>query len=363
MDLRHLPAICAALAIDPARDGLHIATATAAPGAAPALDAATPTLLPTPLDAALLAAVRDRYPASHPVRLVLHSGAVEDLSLADFTADRATNDTTALYLPPLPAEADLRHPRGLIAIVRRLRDPEGGCPWDLEQTHESLKSDLLEETYEALDALDRADPTSLREELGDILLQVVLHARIAEQTDEFTTADVLEGVSTKLIRRHPHVFGDVTAATSAEVLVNWDRLKRSEREATPRADTSALAGVSAAMPALAYSHAILGRAQRAGFAWPATADILAKVAEEAQELATAPDPAARRHELGDLLLALTSLARALDVEAEEALRLAAARFNARFRHMESQTRGTGLPAEPAALLRLWDAAKSAESGA
>ena len=361
MDLHSLPALCQALALDPGRHGLHVASASA-----PTLDPATPTLLLDPLDDALLAAIRDRYPADHPLRLARFDSdrvLLSDTTPTAITTDQTAN-ATALYLPPLPAEADLRHARGLMAIVHRLRDPDGGCPWDLEQTHDPLKSDLLEETYEALEALDRGDPASLKEELGDILLQVVLHARIAEQTDEFTTADVLEGVSTKLIRRHPHVFGDVTAATTGEVLANWNRIKRKEREATPRADASALAGVSPAMPALAYSQAILGRAERAGFAWTATTNILAKVTEEARELVATSTPADRRHELGDLLLALVSLARALELEAEEALRMAAARFSARFRHMEAAAGSAGPPPpppQPAALLRLWEGAKRAET--
>jgi tetrapyrrole methylase family protein/MazG family protein len=273
-------------------------------------------------------------------------------AVAPFTGEAAA------YVPALSPEADIRDFDGLVAIIRRLRDPVSGCPWDLAQTHETLKPHLLEETYETLGALDAGDPAALREELGDLLLQVVLHARIAEQQGEFELRDVIESINAKLLRRHPHVFGTVVADTAEQVAQNWEQLKRAEKDD----DASALGGVPAAMPALAYSQAVLGRAERAGFRWPARADILAKVGEEASELGLAEDAGARREELGDLLFALVSLARSIDVDAEEALRMAAAKFAGRFQAMErlAGERGTSLSGTDAPqLLELWGEAKKA----
>ena len=261
---------------------------------------------------------------------------------------------------------DLRSWSGLVDIIRRLRDPQSGCPWDRAQTHESLKPHLLEEAYETLAALDAGDAAALREELGDLLLQIVLHARIAEQAGEFETADVIESIASKLLRRHPHVFGPSTGSgraetveTADEVARNWDELKRAER-LHDGDDTSALGGVPRAMPALAYAQALLGRAERAGLAWPTVDDVLAKVVEEAGELAAASDAAQRREELGDLLWVLVALARRLDLDAEEALRLSAARFVGRFRAMEAmaQERGAEMKTlDIATLLALWEEAK------
>jgi tetrapyrrole methylase family protein/MazG family protein len=325
------------------------------------IDASAPAILVSDASGsfeAFAASLRERYPTDHPIRLVGHDGHQLDTTVSTLASTVAPTERTAVYVPALSPEEDVRDFAGLVAIIRRLRDPESGCPWDREQTHESLKRYLLEETYEALAALDASDPSALREELGDLLLQIVLHARIAEQAGEFGTRDVIEGLNTKLLRRHPHVFGTVVAETADQVAQNWDDLKRAEKNGASHA--SALGGVPPAMPSLAYSEAILGRAERAGFKWPARDDILAKIAEEADELAAATDATSRREELGDLLFALVSLARWLDVDAEEALRMASAKFADRFRALERLTgeRGGALSSTGDDELRsLWDEAK------
>ncbi len=268
---------------------------------------------------------------------------------------------TCLYLPALPPLADLEGFETFRRIVARLRAP-GGCPWDREQTHESLKRYLIEETYEAVDALDEGDLDKLREELGDVLLQVVLHAQLAVEHDEFTLEDVIEGIAAKLIRRHPHVFGDVTVADSGEVLRNWDRIKRAER-AEAGAQQSPFASIPKALPALERAQTLQRRVARIGFDWAGPAGPLAKVQEELAELGAAVTPAERQAELGDLLFALVGVARHLDVDAEEALRLATLRLGRRFERLDQIRRERALDLEQLPrneLRRLWDEVKAVD---
>jgi len=237
----------------------------------------------------------------------------------------------------------------LCRIVARLRE---ACPWDRAQTPASLKPSLLEEAYETLAALDAGDQQKLKEELGDLLLQVVFQAQMAAEAGHFTIGDVIEALIDKLLRRHPHVFGQARAETPQEVLAHWEELKRAERGG----EGSALDGVPLAMPALALSQALQERAERAGFRWQRVQDITAKLAEEAAELAQAQGPEAQREELGDLLFVLVSYARHLGLDAEEALRLAAHRFRRRFRALEELARRRGLDLAslpPEALAALW----------
>ncbi|MDP2948100.1 MAG: nucleoside triphosphate pyrophosphohydrolase [Chloroflexota bacterium] len=253
------------------------------------------------------------------------------------------------------AEGELRTFEGLRGIIARLRGPDG-CPWDQVQTHASLKPYLLEEAYEALAALDEGDADKLCDELGDLLLEMLLHVQIAEEATEFALGDVIYGIATKLVRRHPHVFGDARVDSPEEVMVRWEALKRQERGE----GGSALADMPQAMPALAYAQRVLDRAARVGFEWPRTEDVLAKLAEELKELAQAEDAAQRREELGDVLFLLVNLARYLEIDAEEALRQANRKFCQRFTTMEAlaQERGRSLAdlllAEQEAL---WEAAK------
>jgi len=253
------------------------------------------------------------------------------------------------------ADAELRTFEGLRRIIARLRGPDG-CPWDRVQTHASLKPYLLEEAYEALTALDEGDPDKLCDELGDLLLEVFLHVQLAEEAAEFTVEDVVYRIASKLVRRHPHVFGEEQADTPEQVMARWEVLKQGERGS----EGSALAGVPPALPALARAQMLLGRAARAGFQWPQTAGVLAKLEEEIRELAEAGDADHKREELGDVLFLLVNLARYLELDAEEALRLANDKFYRRFTTMETIARERGLLLADlplGELQALWEAAK------
>lgn len=245
-------------------------------------------------------------------------------------------------------------------IISRLRSPEG-CPWDRKQTHESLKPYLIEEAYETLQTLDDGDTEKLCEELGDLLLQIGLHSQIAEESGEFKISDVLRRINEKLIRRHPHVFGNVDVADEKEVWLNWEEIKRSEG----RIEKSLLDGIPQNIPALAYSQIIQQRASRVGFDWNNIDGVLDKVNEELQEIKEAENHQQRVHEFGDLLMALANAARWMEIDLESALRQANERFRGRFAHMEglSEDRGikmNGLPIEE--LDALWQEAKKAEGG-
>jgi len=227
----------------------------------------------------------------------------------------------------------------LVDLLKQLRGP-GGCPWDHEQTHDSLKRNLLEESYEVLEAIDRRDPARLSEELGDVLLQTVFHAQIASEAGEFDIDAVLEAVRDKLVRRHPHVFGGVQVKDAREVEVNWDRLKRRERQGEE--EPSLLGWMPVDMPALAYSQLIQDRASRTGFDMGGLDGVLEKVAEEVEEFREAPSQEAKASEFGHLLFTLVNVGRWLGIHAEDALRQANAQFCQRFAGMERLARERGL---------------------
>ncbi len=224
----------------------------------------------------------------------------------------------------------------LVRIIAMLRAP-GGCPWDRKQTHKSLREHLLEETYEVLEALDKEDAAELCEELGDLLLQIVLHAQIASEAGEFRIQDVVRGINTKLIHRHPHIFGSAEAHTAEEVAANWQVLKKEERGQ----ETSILAGVPKNMPALAYSQSMQRRAAQVGFDWKNDEGVVEKVAEEVEEFKEAKDPAEKGREFGDILFTLVNFARRQGIDAEATLREANERFYRRFTHMEALCRREG----------------------
>jgi tetrapyrrole methylase family protein / MazG family protein len=223
----------------------------------------------------------------------------------------------------------------LVEVMHRLRGP-GGCPWDLEQTHQSLARHLLEEAHEALEAIDAGDLDRLREELGDVLLQVVFHSEMAAQEGAFDIDDVAGGITEKLIRRHPHVFADVTVGSSAEVLVNWERIKTEEKGEHPVADD-----IPPTLPALARASKVQRRAAGSGFDWRTPEGAMAKVREELEELDTAP-PDRAEDELGDVLFAVAALSRRYNVDPETALRKATSRFAERFDRMKAQAKEEGV---------------------
>ncbi len=227
----------------------------------------------------------------------------------------------------------------LVGIMHRLRAP-GGCPWDGEQTHETIKPYLIEEAYEVLEAIDGGDDKELCGELGDLLLQVVFHAEMASETSRFEIGDVIQAICDKMVRRHPHVFADTEVSGAEEVLQNWSKIKEAERRESKQ-DDSALAGVPRAMPALLRAHRIGEKAGHAGFDWPDVRGVVAKIHEELDELerAMASETSERiAAEIGDLIFATTSLARHLKIRSEDALGAATDRFTQRFRAMESELR-------------------------
>jgi tetrapyrrole methylase family protein/MazG family protein len=291
-----------------------------------------------------------------------------------------------LYFPPVAPELATAGPWGMPYISDRLRRPDG-CPWDREQTHESLRRHLLEETYEVYDALEAGATPALAEELGDLLLQVVLHAQLAAEAGVFDLADVQDAIGRKIVRRHPHVFGDAVAHTAADVNRQWERIKAAERAASDRAaegaasdgaggaaqpaasgpsNGSALDGISRSLPALAASHEMQERAAALGYDWPTVDGILDKVREELAELAEAGDQADRHEEFGDLLFVVVNVGRRLGIDAESALRSANAKFRSRFRRVERMVAERGVAIRDldfAALDDLWDAAKDEERAA
>lgn len=247
----------------------------------------------------------------------------------------------------------------LVAVQAKLRRPDG-CPWDREQTHDSLARHLLEETYEVLEAIDDGDLAGLREELGDLVLQVVFHAYLAYEEDAFTVADVLDDLRAKLVHRHPHVFGDVEVNQADEVLANWERIKREEK------GRGVMEGVPRALPALARAAKLSRRAAQVGFDWPTADGAREKVLEELDELteeaADGADPDRVTDELGDLLFAVASWARKLGVEPETALRRASGRFAERFASMEAEAAAAGRELEslsPDEWTGYWDRANPA----
>lgn len=238
--------------------------------------------------------------------------------------------------------------RRLVRIMERLQEP-GGCPWDREQTHETLKPYLLEESYEALDAIDRKDMPDLEEELGDVLLQVIFHAVLAARTNgEFGIDGVIETAAAKMVHRHPHVFGETEAQTADDVLKHWEQLKAVERARKgndkDEAKRSILAGVPAVLPALLKAQRMQEKASRVGFDWEKPHDVLMKVREELDELEQAMDAADyvhSREEFGDVLFSLVNLARFLKIDSEEALRQTSEKFRRRFMHIEQRAREQG----------------------
>jgi tetrapyrrole methylase family protein/MazG family protein len=305
------------------------------------------------------------YPDEHGVALIHAAGTsaqkVEWIPLYQIDRSPQIGLLTALYLPPLPGASSLE---AFQEVVARLRAPDG-CPWDREQTHLSLRKYLLEETYEALEALDAEDPQAMREEFGDLLLQILLHAQIGVEEGEFTMAEIIEGIKTKIIRRHPHVFGEVEVSGVSGVLRNWQKLKEEERAANGEEIKGMLDGVPRALPSLAQAEEIQDRAARVGFDWAEIAPVYAKVQEELAEVQAAQGADQIEKELGDLLFAVVNLARWHKVDAESALRMTNEKFRRRFAYIEKAAKEQGRELAKMSLTEmdvLWEQAKDQENG-
>jgi len=344
-----------------------------------ALELANDHVPPFPPDApALIAQVHSRavanevkltlmeaYPDEHPIRLVHGAGTsqqlVEDIPLHAIDQSASIGLLTSLYLPPLEKGSSFE---AFQEIIAHLRAPDG-CPWDREQTHQTLRTNLLEETYEALEALDADDPLQMREEFGDLVLQVTLHAQIANEYGEFNIAQVFKNIYDKIIRRHPHVFGDWKVEGVEKVLQNWEKLKADERASIHKENGGTqkglLDGVALALPALSQAEEIQRRAARVGFDWPDTRGVVDKINEECHELLGATDLSAQADELGDLLFAVVNLARHYEVDAESALRETNTRFRKRFAHIEESARALGKTVDQLSLDEMehyWQEAKT-----
>ncbi|MBT3390627.1 MAG: nucleoside triphosphate pyrophosphohydrolase [Chloroflexi bacterium] len=353
-----------ALGLDPLPHTSLVDALTLVSGHHPPFPPDAPVLIAQIYDRQIAAEVKitlmAAYPDEHPVQLVHGAGSttelVEDLPLYAIDRSEHIGLLTSLYLSPLGPATSMEAFQELVA---HLRSPEG-CPWDREQDHQSLRPNLLEEAYEVVDAIDKDDPIAMVEEFGDLLLQVVLHAQIASEYGEFTMADVINGIYTKLVRRHPHVFGDVNLDEADAVIKNWERLKAEERKANGEEKKGLLDGVANALPALTRAQTYQNRVVRVGFDWPDISGVMDKICEEIEEIRTAPDDAARASEVGDLLFAIVNLARWLKIDAESALRETNQRFRTRFAFIEQSAREQGrelgeMPLEE--MEELWQEAK------
>jgi tetrapyrrole methylase family protein / MazG family protein len=273
------------------------------------------------------------YPDEHPVRLIHAAGTkdeiVEDIPLFEIDRSKNTGLLTALFLPPLGEGTSFEAFQELVAHLRA----SDGCPWDREQTHQSLRPHLMEEAYEVLEALDADDPVMMAEELGDLLLQIMLNAQIASEEGEFGINDVLRGIYTKIIRRHPHVFGDVRLSGVEGVLKNWEKLKAEERQGEGK-EKGLLDGVPQALPALTQAQEYQDRASRVGFDWNEVDGVLDKIREEINEVRNISNQDELADELGDLFFALVNLCRWKKVDAEAALRRVNLKFRTRFAYLE-----------------------------
>ncbi len=313
-------------------------------------------------------ALMERYPDDYPITVVTAAGTKEEslLTVPLFEADRMSgvSNLTAFYVPPVTEERMLyREFSTLRTVIRTLRGPDG-CPWDKKQTHESLKRYAVEEVYELLEAIDEKDDDHIVEELGDVLLQVMLHAQIGEDEGYFDASDVIEHVTEKMIRRHPHVFGETKAEDAEEVLRNWEEIKKEEKQGSAR--ESALDGIPAALPGLLRAAKLQKKAARTGFDWDEEAPIWGKVEEEIaewkEELA-AGNKEASGEELGDVLFAIVNAARFHKIDPEDALQQTNRKFARRFRYIEERLQEENRDIHKESLEDLdvlWEEAKSEE---
>lgn len=310
-----------------------------------------------------LHAIKRHYPAAHEVDVLVLAEEPAPKPIRLSLGEALARQPDVLYIPPLTPLEQLDEPNTLRWIMARLRAPDG-CPWDQEQTHQTLKKHLLEETAEVLDALDDDDMDALREELGDLLLQVYFQAQIAEEQGDFTFDDVVRGISEKLVRRHPHVFGDRAVGSAAQALANWEAIKQEEHAALGKERNSLLDRVPRSLSGLATAQAIGNTVVKVGFDWPDLHGVIAKLREEMDELDAAETAEQRFEELGDVLFVMAQVAKWLEVDAEEALRASNAKFRRRFAYMEEVARDAGSDLGDYSFEKLdslWEEAKLATS--
>jgi len=274
------------------------------------------------------------YPKEH-VAYIVSDGIKKEERLGELNIDNFS-ENTSLYIPPFGEGSSFE---SFAELVAHLRAPNG-CPWDREQTHESLRKHLLEEAYEAISAIDSGDFTDMQEEFGDLLLQVVLQSQIANEEGQFNVNQVIQGIHSKIVRRHPHVFGDLKLEGVEGVLANWEKLKEKERE-EKKEERGLLDGVPLALPALSQAQEYQDRAARVGFDWPEIEGVLEKIAEEIEEVKRASDEKELAAEIGDLLFALVNLARWKEVDAESVLRGTNMKFKKRFAYIEQGAKKQG----------------------
>ncbi|SDE23843.1 nucleoside triphosphate pyrophosphohydrolase [Sporomusa acidovorans] len=311
----------------------------------------------------------DYYGDEYQVTVVRHLGLPEEqiINTMLFELDRLNgiDHLTSVYVPPRPVSTKVFSLDPVVDVMARLRSP-GGCVWDIEQTHLSLRRYIVEEVYEVLEAIELADGVKLCEELGDLLLQIVFHARVAEESGGFTMQDVIDSVTEKMIRRHPHVFGGITVRDAAEVVVNWEKIKKREKAGERE---KVLDGVPIGLPALMTAYKLQSKAAKVGFDWQEIGPVWDKVAEELAELKEAAAlPAAERclrmeDELGDVLFAIVNLARFMGIDAEIALNHTNNKFRRRFDHIETSLKQQNKRWEDvnlADLDGLWEEAKKKE---
>jgi len=275
------------------------------------------------------------YPAEHIVYVVA-AGKMKEERVGELSGDGIGEDT-CLYVPALSEGTSFE---SFAEIVAHLRAPDG-CPWDIEQTHESLRKHLLEESYEAISAIDSGDFTSMREEFGDLLLQVILQSQIANDENQFNVNQVVQGIYSKIVRRHPHVFGDVKLDGVDGVLANWEKLKEKERKDSGQHEKGLLDGIPQALPALSQAQEFQDRAARVGFDWPEIEGVLEKIKEEIEEIKTAETDFELASEIGDLFFAIVNLARWKKVDAESVLRGTNMKFKKRFAYVEQGAKKQG----------------------
>lgn len=303
------------------------------------------------------------YPLDHEIRVALINGqeelAVENMKLDRLPQILQNHKILAVLIPRLPRGSSFEQ---FQEIVAHLRAPDG-CPWDREQTHLTLRKHLIEESYEALEAIDSDDAEKMREEFGDLLLQIVLHAQIAFELKEFTMTDVFRGIHDKIVRRHPHVFGDVKVSGVGNVLQNWERIKADERESNGKAAKGLLDGLPAALPGLVQAQEMQNRAARVGFDWPEIEGVLEKISEEIGEIRSATGVEEFASELGDLFFALVNLARWKGIDAESTLRETNRKFKKRFVCIENGASAMGRRLSDLSLEEmedLWQSAKKSD---